>query len=343
MNLKRFAVVFLVTIAAYMAGIQHDADAAGKPTIYIKYLVSNKNVKPADAEKLSKIIEEEVIKTDDYDVMSQGQVKELFQTAERQQLMNCNSEACINQIARTTSTDFMIYGDISNDDTEYTVSVTLMERRKGGNAVLKGSSTRFTRTFETRSLKQLAKNIIEELHGNKITEHEESDIGNIPDGQVKFRIITEPREADLYIQGNKKKSRTHIFPEGKFNAELKYPGYEDYKFTINLPSKTEYKIKMERLKYQITFNLEKGMEPGIDIFENEKHIGTINEKGLTGTFESGEHLLTFKKRGYKDRVETYSFSANRSYAIKMKKDSFALNITSSEKDATVFINGKNAG
>ena len=50
MNLKRFAVVFLVTVAAYMTGIQHDAGAADKPTIYIKYLIPKQNIKKSPSE-----------------------------------------------------------------------------------------------------------------------------------------------------------------------------------------------------------------------------------------------------------------------------------------------------
>jgi len=342
-NLKKTfitALLFALT-AIWHAG--HNAGAAGKPTIFIKNLVAGKGVNAGDASKLSKLIEETVINMGKYDVMSQDQVKELFETAAKQQMMDCNSEACLRQIMSTTQTDYIIYGDILKEENEYVVSVKLMERRRGGDAVVTGSSTRFTRTFESRPLQLLAENIIKQLHGQKITQAEETEMGNVPEGQTQFRVICDPLDADLYINGKLKKSKILTYPEGEYNAVLKSPGYADYPFTIDLPGDSEYNIKMKRLKYKISFNIEKGMEPGIDVYEENRMLGTIGKSGLVLDIESGGHILTFKKRGYDDRVETYSFSAGRSFAIKLKKSLYAVNITSSVEGTKIFINGNPAG
>jgi formylglycine-generating enzyme required for sulfatase activity len=156
-------------------------------------------------------------------------------------------------------------------------------------------------------------------------------------------VICDPADADLYVNGKQRKSKSQMFPEGEYRAVLKSPGYEDYGFIINLPSKTEYNIKMKRLKYSIAFNPEKGMEPGIEVYEDDKLLGTMEKNGLVLNLDSGGHILTFKKRGYDDRVETYSFSQNRSYAIKLKKSIYDLNINSSEAGTQVYINGKQSG
>ncbi len=343
MNLKKITVIMLMIIMAAAAGTQRDAGAQNRPTIFIKNLVPGKGVNSADAMKLSRFIEESVINMGDYDVMSQEMVKELFDTVAKQQILDCNTESCLAQIMNSTQTPYLIYGDLLKEENGYLVAVKLMERVKGGNARIKGSSTRFTRTFEIGMMKLMAGNIIKELHGEKITESEESDIGGTPEGLYRFMVITDPPDAELYINGARQKSRRLTYPQGDYNALLKSPGFEDHKFFIMPHVIPEYNITMKRLQYSITFTLEKGMDEGVDVYDEERNLGTIDKKGLTLDLESGGHILTFKKKGYDDRVETYNFIGSRSYAVKLKKSVYALDVTSSEVNTKVYINGRAAG
>jgi hypothetical protein len=143
--------------------------AADKPTIYIKDLVAGKGVSFPQAAKVSSAIEKAIIQLEKYSVMSQSQVRELLKNISNQQLLGCNSEACLRQIMSTTQTDYIIYGELSKEEGEYAVSVNLMHRKSEGNAEVKATATQFTTTFYLRSLTLLSSNIVKELHGEKVS------------------------------------------------------------------------------------------------------------------------------------------------------------------------------
>jgi formylglycine-generating enzyme required for sulfatase activity len=160
---RRIGIILSIAIFAVVAGVEIKASVM--PTIFIKNLVPAKIVKKDDAARLNKLIVESIVKMQRYDVMSDDQINQLLDNTAKQQLLGCNSEECFAQIMETTQADFILYGDIEKEGKGYIISVSLIQRVKGGSSTLKGSSNTELIDFSFNSMKSHADLIIRDVHG----------------------------------------------------------------------------------------------------------------------------------------------------------------------------------
>ncbi len=321
-----------------------DIFGADKPTIYIKALVPAKGIDESMAIKISREIENAVIGTRRYDVMSQDQVRQLFNHAEFQQAMGCNSEECIRQIIRATQTDFIIYGTITKEEGEYAVSINLMNRKPGGNAIVINSATQFTRTFNLRALTLIANNVVKKLHGESVKDDEATIHGQDTGDVYGFVVTSHPNGARLLINNADRglTPKRFQYPMGKFNAKLTCPGYTTQEFIIDLPKVREYNIIMKRQKYPLKIILSPDLVDGVELSEGGNILGTITGENTTINVDSGDHVFTFRKRGYDDKNLAITLFNPETYNISMKKSEFILSVKANTP-SRIIIDGKSIG
>lgn len=320
---------------------------AERASIYVRDLVAGRGVGQQEAERVSRQLERAAIQSGRYNVMSQSQVRELMMNAEFQQALGCNSESCLKQIMKTTQTEYMMYGEVTKEDGEYSVSVNLMHRQRGGNAEVTGTATQFTTAFTTKTLTLLSKVLIKQLHGERVSDDEHREmIGNTDaGGLVLFTVTSIPNNAVLYINGARKGAtpKRIRYPEGNFSAVLKHPGYRDKSFSVSLPSQRTYTVRMDREQYTLRLSPGRGMPAGIIVYDRDEKIATLGNGELAVRIDSGEHLLVFEREGYEDKNVALNINGNTSYRVTMRKGSYPLTVKTNADPAEVYLNGRKAG
>ncbi len=198
---RRLEIILAIAVFAAAAGME--VKAAGMPTIFIKNLVAAKNVKKDDAARMTRLLVESLVKMQRYDVMSDDQINQLLDNTSKQQLFGCNSEECLAQIMETTQTDFILYGDIEKEGKGYIVSVSLIQRVKGGSSTLKGSSNTEIKDFSFNSMKSHADLIIRDIHGEggQVVVPESENKIVTPDKNKKGKAEKIGNTEMVYIEG----------------------------------------------------------------------------------------------------------------------------------------------
>lgn len=198
---RRLEIILAIAVFAAAAGM--GVKAAGMPTIFIKNLVPAKNVKKDDAARMTKLMVESLVKMRRYEVMSDDQINQLLDNTAKQQLFGCNSEECLVQIMETTQTDFILYGDIEKDGKGYIVSVSLIQRVKGGSSTLKGSSNTELKDFSFNSMKSHADLIIRDIHGEggEVVAPERGNSIVLPDKNKKGKAEKIGNTEMVYVEG----------------------------------------------------------------------------------------------------------------------------------------------
>lgn len=341
-TLLRLFMVFIAIIIISIAFYTSQADEL--PYIYVKHLSITKGIDAPSAEMVSGAIEKAVVGSKRYRVMSQSQVKEIMKNMELEQaLKGCSSESCLRQILQTTSTDFLLYGEIRKDDTMYSVSVNMMQQKEGGSATVVATDTQYIPNLDTKGVMKLAENLVKRLHGEKIAEPTIKDIVSGQDGElVTFTVSSYPTGAQLFINGMKRGVTPvrKVYPDGDYTAVLKYPGFKDRAFPINLPKVKEYSITMEREKHLLAVSVN---PEGISVSEAGAKLGEITGKKSTLTMDSGEHILTFQKHGYDAKQVTINLMKDATLAVKLEKSRYKLEVKANVPGAEVLIDGKKKG
>ncbi|HQP50258.1 MAG TPA: SUMF1/EgtB/PvdO family nonheme iron enzyme [Spirochaetota bacterium] len=346
--MKKYSLLLSLTVVlASMSVFPMYGSSQEQPSIYVRYLVAGRGVGRQEAERVSRQLERAVIQSGRYSVMSQSQVQTLMQNAEMQQVLGCDSESCMKQIMKTTQTEYLMYGEVTKDEGDYGVSVNLMHRRRGGSAQVVGAETLFTTTFSLKTLTLLSKVIVKKLHGELVSDEEQREIIGNADvgGLVQFTVSSVPGNATLYVSNARKGTtpKRLRYPEGNFSAVLKYPGYKDKSFTIDLPSQRSYTIQMDREQYTLRLSTGRGMPSGIEVYDGDAKIATLGNGAEAVQIDSGEHVLVFEKEGYVDKTVALNITGETAYRVTMQKASYPLTVKTSADPAEVYLNGRRMG
>ncbi len=316
--------IIIIIISACSCNGQHvGSQDMSRPLIYVKNLIQLKDVSAPEAQTISEEIEKAVIASGRYEVMSQSQVKELFNNAEKKQIFGCNAEECLRQIMKTTMTDYLLYGTISKDEGEYAISVNLMRQKEGETAVVDKTATKFTRSLSTKSLTNITKLLISTLHGEKVID-DSSKILKVPklEGDLVYFIVNStPPGGDLYISDIKKGStpRRLLLPALTYKGKIEKFGYQTAEFDMNLQDKHDYNIYLKKEVYTLSIKADTGMTNEIDIFEGDSILGKVHKTGILLIIESGEHLLTLKSKDYEEKHIVVNISKSTSLTVKLNK------------------------